>query len=97
MDRRNIVLAALRHEESECIPYHIEFTRQALEQLIAYTGDEGVESDLGGFLHYIQYWGWPTEIHGKPEHFIDEFGVIWNRSGADITVYLVFKRRDSRI
>jgi uroporphyrinogen decarboxylase len=83
MNRRDIVLAALSHKSTNPIPYHIEFTGQSLARLIEATGDPGIEKKIGTYLHYIQYWGWPTEIEGKPEHFKDEFGVIWNRSGVD--------------
>lgn len=89
MNRCEYVLEALRHRESRPIPYHLEFTGQALERLINYTGDPNICEKLGGCLHYTQYWGWPTEIPGKPEHFRDEFGVEWNRSGVDKDIGVV--------
>ena len=89
MTRREYVLEALNHRETDKIPYHVEFTQQALDQLIAYTHDPEIEHKLGSYLHYAQYWGWPTEIPGKPEHFRDEFGVEWNRSGADKDIGVV--------
>ena len=61
----------------------MDFTQQALENLIAFTGDPEIENKTGAFLCYKQYWGWPTEIEGKPGHFRDDFGVEWNRNGAD--------------
>ena len=61
----------------------MDFTQQALENLIAFTGDPEIENKTGAFLSYKQYWGWPTEIEGKPGHFRDDFGVEWNRNGAD--------------
>ena len=83
MNRKNIVLEALNHKSTDPIPYHVEFTNQALEQLKKFTKNPDIEESIGSFLHYSQYWGWPAEIPGKPEYFKDEFGVIWNRSGAD--------------
>lgn len=83
MTRRERVIAALTHKETDFVPYHLDFTEQALEQLIEHTGDKDIESKLGGHLHYIQYWGWPTELPDRPGYFKDEFGVIWNRNGAD--------------
>jgi uroporphyrinogen decarboxylase len=79
MNRRETVCAALKHQPTNPIPYHIEFTGQSLQKLIAATGNEKIEEDIGSFLHYIQYWGWPAEIPGRPDHFKDEFGVVWNR------------------
>ena len=83
MTRREIVIRALEHKETQPIPFHMDFTEQALENLIAYTGDPDIESKLGTYLYYKQYWGWPTEIPGKPGYYKDEFGVVWNRNGAD--------------
>jgi len=83
MTRRETVRDALLHRETTPIPYHADFTAEALRKLIEYTGDVNIEESVGSFLHYFQYWGWPTELQDKPGHFIDEFGVIWNRSGVD--------------
>lgn len=83
MTRRELVIQALEHKETDRIPYHMDFTEQALENLVQYTGDVDIEQKLGTFLYYKQYWGWPTEIEGKPGYFRDDFGVVWNRNGAD--------------
>jgi len=80
MDRREIVLNALNHKATSPIPYHIDFTIQSLQRLIKVTGNKEIEETLGVYLHYAQYWGWPTEISGKPNYFKDEFGVVWNRT-----------------
>lgn len=89
MTKREAVIAALHHEEHRPVPYHMEFTRQALDQLIAYTNHPNIEEEIGSYLHYIQYWGWPTEIPGRPGYFQDEFGVIWNRNSADKDIGVV--------
>lgn len=87
--QREKVICALHHRETDTVPYHIDLTQQALDQLIAYTGDREIEKKLGCALHYIQYWGWPTEIEGHPGYFQDEFGVVWNRTGADKDIGVV--------
>jgi uroporphyrinogen decarboxylase len=89
MTKREAVIEALLHREHETVPYHMEFTQQALEKLIDYTGDSQIEEKLGSALHYIQYWGWPTQIENRPGYFKDEFGVIWNRNGADKDIGVV--------
>lgn len=43
MTRRQAVIEALQHHEHDTIPFHMDFTKQALDQLIAYTGDEQIE------------------------------------------------------
>ena len=54
----------------------MEFTQQALDQLVAYTRHPNIEEEIGSYLHYIQYWGWPAEIPGRPGYFQDEFGAV---------------------
>lgn len=83
MTKRDCVIEALAHKETPLLPYHMEFTQQALEQLISYTGREDIEEEIGSYLYYCQYWGWPTEIPNKPGWYRDDFGVEWNRNGAD--------------
>jgi len=89
MNRRQIVIDALEHKPTSIVPYHMDFTVQALENLAAYTNDADIENKLGCFLNYIQYWGWPEELPDYPGHFRDEFGVVWNRSGADKDIGVV--------
>lgn len=89
MTRRETVIQALAHHETDVIPYHMDFTQQALNNLIKYTKDENIKLKLGTYLNYIQYWGWPTEIKERPGYFKDEFGVIWNRNGADKDIGIV--------
>ncbi len=83
MTRREAVICALRHEEPPCLPYHVEFTSQEAERMTAATGDSDYASKCGSFLHYMQYWGYPTEKERGSERFTDDFGVTWNRSGVD--------------
>lgn len=93
MNRRQIVLDALEHKETEIIPYHLDFTAQELQNLINYTNDENIVEKIGPYLNYIQYWGWPTEIPGRPGYFKDEFGVIWNRNGLDKDIGVVVEEQ----
>jgi uroporphyrinogen decarboxylase len=83
MNRREAVIAALEHRETDVLPYHADFTAQEHKIVAEYTQNPEFYREYGGFLHYIQYWGYPTEKVDRPEHFTDDFGVIWNRSGAD--------------
>ena len=89
MTRRETVIRALRHEETEHIPFHVEFTAQEEEKVLKNTTREEFFKEYGGYLHYFQYWGYPTERKDKPGHFTDDFGVTWNRSGADKDIGVV--------
>ena len=83
MTRRESVINALRHKETEHIPYHFEFTAQEEEKVLQNVDKETFYSQYGGYLHYFQYWGYPTENEDRKGYFTDDFGVTWNRNGAD--------------
>jgi uroporphyrinogen decarboxylase len=83
MNRRESVYAALAHKETPELPYHFDFTQQESDRVVAFTGDPEFVRNSGVYLHYHQYWGWPTELPDRKEHFLDEYGVTWNRSGED--------------
>ncbi len=91
MTRRERVIDALNHKKTDFAPYHLDFTQQALDRLIEHTGDEDIGQKLGAHLYYKQYWGWPTEMSEKPGVFKDEFGVEWDRNGADKDIGLPFE------
>ena len=83
MTKREIVIQALQHKETRPIPHQIDLTGQAYERLVEYTGDTGIYGKLGNYLCCPHYCAYATEIPGKPGYFKDDFGVIWNRNGAD--------------
>ena len=83
MTRREVVINALCHKETDRIPYHFEFTAQEEDKVLQNTDREAFYSQYGGYLHYFQYWGYPTENKDRPGYFTDDFGVTWNRTGAD--------------
>ncbi len=83
MTRRQIIIDALNHKNTPKIPYHLDFTQQAIDNLINYTKDPDIVDKLGSYIKYTQYWGWPTELTDRPGFYKDEFGVVWNRNGAD--------------
>ena len=83
MTRRERVLASLSHKDVFPVPYHVDFTIEALHNLVKATSNESIENEIGCHLHYFQYWGWPEEQPDRLGYFLDEFGVLWNRSGVD--------------
>lgn len=89
MTGRERVIAALHHKEADIVPYHCDFTQQERENMKAYSGKEVFAENWNLCMHYTQYCGWPTELRDKPEHFVDDFGVEWNRSGADKDIGVV--------
>ena len=83
MTKREIVIKALSHIETPVTPFHAEFTMQEYEKMVAFTGEANFYEKYGGYLHYFQYWGYPSEKTDKKGFFLDDFGVTWNRTGAD--------------
>ena len=89
MTRRETVICALQHKETEHIPYHLEFTAQEEEKVLQGVDREAFYARYGGYLHYFQYWGYPTEQEDRKGYFTDDFGVTWNRSGVDKDIGVV--------
>ena len=89
MTRRETVICALQHKETEHIPYHFEFTAQEEEKVLQGVDKEFFYARYGGYLHYFQYWGYPTEQEDRKGYFTDDFGVTWNRSGVDKDIGVV--------
>ena len=83
MNRRDIVINALTHKPTPIVPFHADFTAQEYERVVEYTKDADFYEKYGGYLHYFQYWGYPTELEDRKGFFRDDFGVTWNRTGAD--------------
>ena len=54
MTRREAVIRALRHEETEILPYHLELPAQENDRVAAATGEKDFAAHTGVFLHYMQ-------------------------------------------
>ncbi|MFV0527776.1 MAG: uroporphyrinogen decarboxylase family protein [Lachnospiraceae bacterium] len=89
MTRKERVIAALEHRETDIIPYFAEFTEEEYNIIAAYLDDAQFDKNWGLHLHYNQYWGWPTEIPSRPGFYQDAYGVTWNRTGVDKDIGVV--------
>lgn len=87
MTRRERVTMALQHKETDIIPYDISFTIPEKEKVAEYLGDQNFVEKIGNHIDTVYYSGFideaASEIPGRPGHYADDFGVIWNRSGID--------------
>lgn len=80
MTNRERVLATLRHEQPDSIPYNVEFTEKARETMAAFFGAPDFEASLGNCFTILRttprhFW---TET--APDVWRDPFGVLWDRT-----------------
>ena len=80
MNRRDIVLLALHHEQPPTCPYHIRLTRSAKDTLVRATGDRDIMDRLGNHINYMPCRSPQEETETRPGFVRDEFGVEWNRT-----------------
>lgn len=73
------------------MPYEIDLTHQEFERVATYLNDWNCRDRIHSALCGSQYNGYPTEVEGRPLYFQDDFGVVWNRSGADRDIGVVEK------
>ena len=83
MTRRERVIEALNHREPDMIPFHADFTQQEHDRMAAYLQDNDFANKNGSHLHGMQYSGFHAPLADNPEFFKDDFGVVWDRTGAD--------------
>jgi len=83
LNKRERVLAAIRHQDTDFIPYTVGFTHQAHERLAAYLHNEQFDSWIEQSIISTYYDGWLTEVAAGSGYWRDDFGVVWNRNGAD--------------
>ena len=83
MTRREAVIEALEHRDIRPVPWTLGLTSQAADALRSAGKDKGLENNFGSYIIGSDYDGWPAPIPGKPGYFRDDFGVVWNRNGAD--------------
>lgn len=89
MTRRERTIEAIKHHETDIVPYNVEFTMQAYERLIAYTGDPDYISKIGNHIASVECNSNFEDLGGG--YYRDQFGVVWNRNGADKDIGVVDK------
>lgn len=87
MRQRDLVLAAVRFENPFPVPYNINFTAQMLDKMIAHTGNARFPDTLNNAV--TASFLIKPEVEIRPDFFRDEFGVVWNKSGADKDIGVV--------
>ena len=76
---RQRIWQAIRHERTDVVPYQINTTIPAREKLAAHFGTHQLDDLLGN--HIVRYKSRLEYVPlPEPGLFLDEWGVVWNRS-----------------
>jgi Uroporphyrinogen-III decarboxylase len=76
MNDRDRVIKALKHENTDIIPFHLDLTDEVYARLVKYFHDEDFFGKTGSHLAQERNESFVTL---SPTRFQDMFGVVWNR------------------
>ncbi len=88
MTRRERVIEAIKHRETDIVPYTCELTSQARDRLLSFVGNPGYLSGIGSHILRARYVEHVEDPVGSG-FFRDDFGVVWNRTGVDKDIGVV--------
>ncbi|MCL6430669.1 MAG: uroporphyrinogen decarboxylase family protein [Anaerolineae bacterium] len=80
MNNLERVLACLRHQQPDRVPYQIEFTQRMHQAMVQYYEDPCFAQKLGNCLSFLGCEPKDAWREVAPDIWQDEFGVQWNRS-----------------
>jgi uroporphyrinogen decarboxylase len=80
MTNRERVLATLRHQQPDKVPYHVTFTHAAHANMARYYGDPDFETKLNNCFLWLETQKPGSWREVRPDIWEDEFGCEWNRS-----------------
>lgn len=83
MTKRDRVISAVKHIQPDFVPYNIDFTHQEYNKVAEYLRDKDFIRKIGNHISAVSYSGYLHEISSGSGYWKDDFGVIWNRNGAD--------------
>ena len=80
ISRKERARAAIQHVQPDMVPWQIGFTLPARKKLADRWGDSALDARVGNHILMLNP-GLPGHWDPKrPEHWVDEFGVSWNRT-----------------
>jgi uroporphyrinogen decarboxylase len=83
MTKRERVKRAVNHNETDFVPYNVDFTKQEYDKVADYLKDSRFAEKIGNHIASAYYDGYLSEMSPGSGYFKDDFGVVWNRNGAD--------------
>ena len=88
MTKKERIKAAVGHQETDRCPYNIELTSEAMKKFGSYARikKEEYSAFAGNHIDKLSFNGGKEIAEG---YFMDEFSVVWNRSGIDKDIGVV--------
>lgn len=83
MTKRERVIRAICHEETDRLPHYIELGDREIEKMRRYTGNPNYGAYLDNDLEMIGFDGFMKPVAGRPGFYCDDFGACWDRTGPD--------------
>jgi uroporphyrinogen decarboxylase len=83
MTKRERIIKSVEHKQTDFTPYNIDFTKQECEKVAAYLNDPDFVGKIGNHISGVYYDGYLSEKVQGSGFWEDDFGVVWNRNGAD--------------
>ena len=80
MTIRECFFESIAHRQPDKTPYHISFTKEALERMKAYCGGTEFPENIGNCFTYVEFDRFSSPAEVRPNIFEDWFGVHWDRS-----------------
>lgn len=83
MTAKERVIHAIRHQETNRLPYFIELVSTEKEKMEQFTGNPDYVEDFQNDIEMIGFGGEVYPKEGCPGFFTDNFGGVWDRTGPD--------------
>lgn len=80
ISKKERVLKALSHQQTDVVPYNVIFTKQCLEKVIEFTNNPNIENEIGNHLLIMETEPADGWIEVEPDIWKDQFGVEWDRT-----------------
>jgi len=81
MTRKERVSEAITFHNTDFVPYNISLTTQAFEKTAEYLNSRTFMENVGNHISGMAFGFALKEV--RPGYFMDDFGVVWNRTGVD--------------
>ena len=87
MTNRERVINSIKFKQVDKLPHNISFTQQAFRNMLEFKGGENYLAGMENHITGCSLVKPKREV--KPQIYEDEFGVLWDKSGADKDIGVV--------